>query len=209
MSLGITSAQREAVAVASSVVSAGGAAAGSAGASAAVTALLTAAGASAAVPFAGWIAAGVAASAAGIIALVGSLRRQRVKKSEAVEMARRLGFEDAAAIPGYTLRALEWSDARLDRTARRLQRRIGRKRDRASWRLRLRLQLLGVIAAYRALDKQQQQAALVSGGPAAAQAVALQQRAALLAARARYERTQALYVGAALAAAVLLIGVAR
>lgn len=202
--LGLTSTQQAAATFAASTASGAATAAATVAAggtvtgTAAVTSLLTAAGASAAVPFAGWIAAGAMVSAAAILQLVVLLRKRGVKKQEAIEIARGIGFSDAAAIPGFTLRALEWSSAKRARKAATLQKRIGRKGRRGkgwrAWRSVLKLQLLGVVEALVQVDKQQVQAAGRQGGPQAAAQVAVNQKRADIAARAKYDQGTALVV---------------
>lgn len=161
-----TSAQKEAVAAVTSTASAAVAAGTSTAASGAVASLLSAAGISASVPVVGWITAGIAATAAGIIALVGGIKRGRLRKAEAVALAQKLGFEDAAAIPGFTVRALEMSPARLQRIGARLERRVSRERSgRTRWRSRLKLQLIGVVLAFQAIEATPQQTAAIVRPP--------------------------------------------
>jgi hypothetical protein len=164
-----TAAQQEAVAAVTGIASAAVSAGTSTAASGAVAALLSAAGASAAVPFAGWIAAGAAATAAGVIALVGSLKRGRIRRQEAVDLAKRLGFEDAAAIPRFVVRAFQLPASRLDRIGARLERKIRRERSgRTRWRKRLKLQLIGTIRAFQEVERRASpSAALVAPAPPA------------------------------------------
>ena len=210
---GLTSTQKDAGGyVVSTAITAGGlaasASAGTVAGTAVVAQLLVAAGASAAVPYAGWIAAGVLATAAAIINLVVVLRKRGVKKQQAVVMAREIGFPDAAAIPGFTLRALEWSSAKRARKAATMEKRIARKAGRGkkwkAWRSVLKLQLLGVIEAMVQADKRAVQQAGQVGGPQAAAQVKLQQTQASIAARAKYDQGTMLAVVAIIGGAALL-----
>ena len=200
---GLTSTQKAAggyavSTAASAATAAASASAGTAVGTVVVTNLLVAAGASSAVPYAGWIAAGAMVTAAAIVNLVVVLRKRGMSKREAVAMAKQIGFSDAAAIPGYTLRALEWSSAKRARKATALQRRIGRKEGRGkgwmAWRSVLKLQLLGVLEAIVQADKRAVQFAGQQGGPQAAAQVKLHQTQANLAARATYDQGAVLLV---------------
>lgn len=109
-----------------------------------VAALLTAAGvAGATTPVVGWILAGGMAAAAGTIALVQALRSAKVRRDEAVAMAEQLGIPDAAEVPGFVTRALEWDPAKrnkeMGQVAARLQkgRYVFRKQDKDISRLRI------------------------------------------------------------------------
>lgn len=194
---GLTSTQADALSVAGKTVS--GALTG-ASAAASVPALLSAAGISATVPVAGWIVAAGIAAAAGTIALVTTLKRRAVSKDEAVAMAAKLGFSDAAAIPGFTLRAMEWSSDKRTRVAARLAdriaRRAGTRRDWRSYKDKLKLSLLGVIEAVDLAEKNDVKVLRKNKGAAAAARLQARQRAELAAAAVQYgARQQQVIVG--------------
>ena len=208
MEWGLTSTQRDAAlyaaqtagravksAGAASTIASGGTVAGQA----AVASLLTAAGASSAVPFAGWIAAGAALTAAGMIQLVTALKKRRVQKDEAIRMAKEIGFSDAAAIPGFTLRALEWSSAKRSRVAARLEKRVARraKRDRGwrSWKDTLKLQLIGVIEGVVQAEQRQLKRVAAQRGPQAALQLQREQRQEITDAKWELNRDRYALVG--------------
>lgn len=93
------------------ISTAGGAASG-AGAAAAAAPLFVAAGASAAVPVAGWIAAGVLGAAGGTVALVAAIKNKKISDKAAVKLAKKLGLPDPERMPGFTARALDLSKSK-------------------------------------------------------------------------------------------------
>lgn len=100
---------------------AGGVVSGAAGAGA-VTGLLTAAGVSATVPVVGWVVGGVLAAAGGTVALAMALKDGKVRKDQAIEMAKKLGFgRQAEAVPAFTVAALQWSKSKRAKELARLR----------------------------------------------------------------------------------------
>jgi hypothetical protein len=100
---------------------AGGAISGAAGAGA-VTGLLTAAGVSATVPVVGWVVGGVLAAAGGSVALAMALKDGKVRKDQAIAMAKKLGFgKQAEAVPAFTVSALGWTKAKRKKELARLR----------------------------------------------------------------------------------------
>jgi hypothetical protein len=107
------------------VATAGGLATGATVAgSTAVTGLLTAAGVSAAaVPIVGWIVGGVIAAAAGTVALVAAVKGGKVRRAEAIEIAKKLGLSEPEKAPGFIVRALKIPKDRRKKLAARLKKR--------------------------------------------------------------------------------------
>lgn len=102
------------------------------GAAAGTTAagLVTAGGAAAAVPVAGWIAGGVLAAAGGTIALVAALKGGKARKSDAIKMAKDLGFgEEAEQVPAFTVGALRWPKSKRLKKLEKLRAKYARKKD--------------------------------------------------------------------------------
>ena len=119
--------------------------------SAVVTSLLSAAGATAAVPYAGWIAAAGLTTAAAIVGLVSFIKKTKAKGREAVILAQKLGFEDAAGVPNFTKKLFERGSAWRLREGERLEKLLMRPRGvgifRKEWKLRLKLSLIGAVEA--------------------------------------------------------------
>lgn len=101
-----------AVDVAKVTISTAGGAASGAGAAAAAAPLFIAAGASAAVPVAGWIAAGVLGAAGGTIALVAAIKGKKISNAAAIKLAKKIGLPDPEKMPGFTARALDLSKSK-------------------------------------------------------------------------------------------------
>lgn len=210
---GLTSVQKDVgtYAVSTAATAAGlaaSAAQGTVAGTAAVANLLAAAGASATVPYAGWIAAGALTTAAAIVNLVVLLRKRGVRKAQAVQMAQEIGFSDAAAIPSFTARALDWSSAKRARRAQRLQAKIDRKRGRGrgwrAWRAVLKLQLLGVIEAVVQAERRQVSTVARQDGPTAAARLQAQQKQQALASRATYDQASMVGLVAIIGGATLV-----
>jgi hypothetical protein len=75
-------------------------------------ALVTAGAASATVPVVGWIVGGVLAATGGTIALCIALKDGKVRKDEAIALAKKLGFGKLAEeVPAFTVAAFKWPKA--------------------------------------------------------------------------------------------------
>jgi hypothetical protein len=122
------------------------------GSSAVVANLLSAAGATAAVPYAGWIVAAAAVTAAAIIATISVAKTRRLRQSEMAELGRRMGFPEAALIADFLIDALNWGPHQLDYMASKIEKKIAKGRSRKLHIERVKLSALGVIKALGIAD---------------------------------------------------------
>ena len=95
------------------------------GTSSAVAGLLTSAGVTAsAVPVVGWVVGGVLAATAGTIALVGAVRRGKMRKAEAISAAKAAGIPDAEEVPAFLVQAMKagpaWRGKQTDKIVKRV-----------------------------------------------------------------------------------------
>lgn len=92
--------------------------------------LIASAGGAALVPGVGWVVGGALALTAGAVSLVSAIAGGKVRKAEAVEIAREMGFPSPESVPGFVVRVLKWDEFKLRRRLRYWQRRRrGRNRD--------------------------------------------------------------------------------
>lgn len=148
-----------AAAAGGAATAAGGTAAVAGGA--ATTGLLTAAGASAAIPVAGWIVGGVLAATAGTIALVKGIRQRKINKKRAIAWAKKMGLPDPEEVPGFVIKLArkpkDWRLKKLSVYKKRLSKVKERQRK---WRRRpgarrtLQIFTLGIMRGPNRLKKQ-------------------------------------------------------
>jgi hypothetical protein len=122
-----------------------------------VATLAVTAGAVSAIPVAGWIAAGVLGGAAGVIALVGAIKKGKARRRDAVALAKKLKLPEPNKVPGFIVRALKMKKAKRAKLLARYKRRIARvgkrknklfakARDRRLSRLRWQVRVLEALA---------------------------------------------------------------
>jgi hypothetical protein len=148
----------------SSLVSSGissGAAGSGAGNKAAVSGLLSAAGVSTAfpaLPFSFIAAAGLTVGA-GVVALVGALRKGKVTRKQAISLAKKYGIDDASNMPGFIAKVMNKNDAKRTKLATKYEKKLKRKTKgglfgkirtigRSEKRLRQKLAVIGAVIAY-------------------------------------------------------------
>ena len=103
---------------------------GTSTAASAAPAILSAAGFTALAPVPGArIAAVVVAGVAGIAALVSGIARGKVRKAEAVRVAKELGLPDPEMVPAFVVRALKWDNTKVKRKLSTLKRRRQRRKQ--------------------------------------------------------------------------------
>lgn len=122
------------------------------GASKAVAGLLSAAGATAAVPYAGWIAAGVMTVAASIIAVVSYAKRRTLKVNQVIQITTQLGFPQGAAFPNFILDALNEGKWWRYRQAEKIEKDLAKGKGK-TWELTAKLQFLGIVEAMDQAEK--------------------------------------------------------
>jgi hypothetical protein len=94
--------------------------------------LIAAAGGAATVPVAGWIAAAGLAVAAGVVALVASVKAGKVRRKEAIAIARQLKLPNPEKMPGFIVAVLKMKEARRAKLLARLKKRADRLKKRKS-----------------------------------------------------------------------------
>lgn len=121
-----------------------------------VATLAVTAGAVSAIPVAGWVAAGVLGAAAGVIALVGAIKKGKARRRDAVALAKKLKLPEPDKVPGFIVRALKMKKAKRAKLLARYKRRIARvskrknrlfakARDRRLSRLRWQVRVLEAL----------------------------------------------------------------
>ena len=122
-----------------------------------VATLAVTAGAVSAIPVAGWVAAGVLGGAAGVIALVGAIKKGKARRKDAVALAKKLKLPEPDKVPGFIVRALKTKKAKRAKLLARYKRRIARvskrknklfakARERRLSRLRWQVRVLEALA---------------------------------------------------------------
>ena len=123
-------------------------------ASKAVAGLLSAAGATAAVPYAGWIAAGAMTVAASIIGLVTYAKRRTLKVNQVIQLTQQFGFTQGAAFPDFIIDALNEGKWWRQRQAEKIEKDLAKGKGK-SWELTAKLQFLGIVEAMDQANKRQ------------------------------------------------------
>ena len=169
-----------------------------------VTGLLQAAGATAAVPYAGWIAAGAMVTAAGIISLVSYAKRKTLKISQVSEVAAAYGFPQAAAFPDFIIDALNDGSMWRQYQAQILEKRLAKGKGQ-TWIDVAKLQFLGVVEAMDIADKRKAMG-LPSVAPTPAMVAQLQQRSTDMqrAIAGQKQNRQLILIGGGVAALVVV-----
>ena len=92
--------------------------------------LAVAAGGVAAVPVVGWVAAAGIGTAAGTFALVDAIKRGKVRRAEAVKLARKLGIPNPGAAPTYLVKVMKWDKAKRRKELAKLREKLKKQRKR-------------------------------------------------------------------------------
>lgn len=103
-----------------------------AGGTAAVSLIAAAGGSAATMNPVGWIAAAGLAVAAGIVALVASVKAGKVRRKEAIAIARQLKLPNPEKMPGFIVAVLKMKEARRAKLLARLKKRADRLAKRKS-----------------------------------------------------------------------------
>lgn len=88
------------------------------------------AGGAAAVPVVGWVVAAGIGTAAGTFALVDAIKRGKVRRAEAVKLARKLGIPNPAAAPTYLVKVMKWDKAKRRKELAKLREKLKKQRKR-------------------------------------------------------------------------------
>ncbi len=92
--------------------------------------LAVAAGGAAAVPVVGWVVAAGIGTAAGTFALVDAIKRGKVRRAEAVKLARRLGIPNPENAPTYLVKVMKWDKAKRRKELAKLREKLKKQRKR-------------------------------------------------------------------------------
>jgi len=92
--------------------------------------LAVVAGGVAAVPVVGWVAAAGIGTAAGTFALVDAIKRGKVRRAEAVKLARKLGIPNPGAAPTYLVKVMKWDKAKRRKELAKLREKLKKQRKR-------------------------------------------------------------------------------
>ena len=171
----------------------------------AVSSLLSAAGASAAVPYAGWIAAGALVTASAIISVVSYAKRRTLKVSQVAEISTAYGFPQGAAFPDFIIDSLNKGPMWRQRQAQVIEKKLAKGKGK-TWEETAKLQFLGIVEAMERAEKRQA-LGLPPVAPTPQMVAQLQQRSTDLqrAIVGQKQNRQLILIGGGLAALVAVV----